>query len=58
MKVETTSAAIEGFVGMNPKMYSFLVDNNSNIKNQKVRIEMMQQQVTMNVEKYCGIINV
>ena len=58
MKVETTSAAIEGFVGMNPKMYSFLVDNNSNIKNQKVRIEMMQQQVTMNAEKYCGIINV
>ena len=29
MKDETEGVAIEEFVGLRPKMYSFLVDNNS-----------------------------
>ena len=29
MKDETRGVAIEEFVGLKPKMYSFLVDNNS-----------------------------
>ena len=28
MKDETDGVAIKGFVGLKPKMYSFLVDNN------------------------------
>ena len=36
MKDETACVAIEKFVGLKPKMYSYLVDNNSEIKNQKV----------------------
>ena len=40
MKNETGSVAIEEFVGLKPKMYSFLVDNrehkNSNYANKNV----------------------
>ena len=34
IKHETRSVAIEGFVGLKPKIYSFLVDNNEH-KNTK-----------------------
>ena len=35
MKDETTGVAIEGFVGLKPKMYSYLVDDNSKHKKAK-----------------------
>ena len=35
MKDETTSVVIEEFVGLKPKMYSFLVDDNSKYKTAK-----------------------
>ena len=35
MKDETVSAATEYFVGLNPKMYSYLVDDNSEQKKTK-----------------------
>ena len=56
MKDETGGVAIEEYVGLKPKMYSFLVDN---IKKQKVWIAMsLQQQVTMNIKMYYLIIYV
>ena len=36
MKNETGGVAIQEFVGLKPKMYSFLVDDNSEHKKQKV----------------------
>ena len=36
MKDETDFVAIQEFVGLNPKMYSFLVDDIVSIKNAKV----------------------
>ena len=45
MKDETTGVAIEEFVGLKPKMYSYLVDdNNEHKKVQKVWIEVLLQQ--------------
>ena len=35
MKTETTGAAIKEFVGLKPKMYSFLVDDNNEHKKAK-----------------------
>ena len=35
MKDETGGAAIEEFVGLKPKMYSFLVDNSEHEKSKK-----------------------
>ena len=35
MKDETAGAAIEEFVGLKPKVYSFLVDDNSEHKRQR-----------------------
>ena len=32
MKDETIGVAIEEFLGLTPKMYSFLVDNNGHLK--------------------------
>ena len=43
MKNETENVAIEEFVGLNPKMYSFLVDNVI-IKKRKASIKMLLQQ--------------
>ena len=43
MKDEIGGAAIEEFVGLKPKMYSFLIDNNEH-KNQKGWIKMLLQQ--------------
>ena len=58
MKDETGVVAIEEFVRLKPKMYSFLLDS-SNIKKQKAWIKMLLQQlVIMNIKKYCWIINV
>ena len=58
MKDETGDVAIEQFVGLKPKMHSFLVDNRED-KIQKVWIGMLlEQEVTMNIKMYCWIINV
>ena len=46
MKDETGGAAIEKFVGLKPKMYSFLVDNNENKKAKGVR------KVILNIKMY------
>ena len=43
MKDEIADVAIKDFVGLKPKMYSFLV-NNSEHKKQKVWIKMLLQQ--------------
>ena len=44
MKDETAGIAIEEFVGLKPKMYSYLVNDNSEHKKQKVLIEMLLRQ--------------
>ena len=41
MKDKTAGVAIEEFVGLKPKMYSYLVNDNSEIKKQNVWIEML-----------------
>ena len=57
MKDETCGIAIEEFVGLKPKMCSFLVDN-SDLKKQKAWIKMLfQQQVMINIKTFCWIIN-
>ena len=43
MKDEIADVAIKDFVGLKPKMYSFLVDNSEH-KKQKVWIKMLLQQ--------------
>ena len=42
LKDETGDVSIEEFVGLKPKMYSFLVDNNEHRK-QKVLIKVLQK---------------
>ena len=55
MKDKASGVAIEEFVRLKPKMYSFfLVDNNEH-KNQKVWIKMLSQQLIMNVRMFCWI---
>ena len=44
MQDETEGVAIEEFVGLKPKMYSFLVDNNEHKKAKGVNIKMLLQQ--------------
>ena len=44
MKDETAGIAIEEFVGLKTKMYSYLVNDNSEHKKQKVLIEMLLRQ--------------
>ena len=44
VKDETTVAEIEKCVGLKPKMYWFLVDDNSDYKEAKAWIEMLLQQ--------------
>ena len=41
MKDKTAGVAIEEFVGLKPKMYSYLVNDNSEIKKQNVWMEML-----------------
>ena len=43
-KEETGGAAIEEFVGLKPKMYSYLVNDNGEHKKQNMSIEMLSQQ--------------
>ena len=43
-KEETGGAAIEEFVGLKPKMYWYLVNDNGEHKKQKMSIEMLSQQ--------------
>ena len=59
MKNKTGGLAIEEFVGLKPKMYSFLVDDNIEHKKAKVWNGMLLQQwVMINIKMYCWIINV
>ena len=44
MKDDRAGVAIKGFVGLKPEMYSYLVNDNSEHKRQKVCIEMLLQQ--------------
>ena len=44
MKDETACVAIEEFVGLKPKMYSFLIDDSSEQKKPKVMIKILFQQ--------------
>ena len=44
MKIETTGAAIEEFVRLKPKMYSYLADNNSEHKKVKGLNQMLLKQ--------------
>ena len=43
-KEETGGSAIEEFVGLKPKMYWYLVNDNGEHKKQKMSIEMLSQQ--------------
>ena len=53
MNDETCAIAIEEFVGLKPKMCSFLVDN-SDLKKQKALIKILfQQQVMINIKTFC-----
>ena len=51
MKDETVSVAIEEFFGLNPKMYSYLVDDNSEHK--KVKVVNKNVVTTMNTKMFC-----
>ena len=44
MKDETAGIVIEEFVGLKPNMYSYLVDDNSEIKRQSAKTKMLFQQ--------------
>ena len=44
MKDATGGVAIKKFVGLKPKMYSFLLDDSSEHKKQRVSIKMLLQQ--------------
>ena len=44
MKDETVCIAIEEFVWLKPKIHSYLVDNSSEYKKQKMWIEILSQQ--------------
>ena len=44
MKDETACVAIEKFVGLKPKMYSFLIDDSSEQKKPKGMIKILFQQ--------------
>ena len=58
MKSETAGVAIKEFVVLKPNMYSFLLDDNSKHKNQRMGIKMLlQQEVIMNVKIFCRITN-
>ena len=47
MKDETGSVAIKEFVGLKPKLYSFLVDDNSEHKKKKLN-KIVVGKITMN----------
>ena len=52
MKVETAGVGIEEFPRLMPKMYSFLVDDSSQHKKQRVQIEILLQQLVI-MNKKC-----
>ena len=45
MKDETAGVAIKEFVELKPKMYSFLVDDNSEHKRVSIKILLKEQEV-------------
>ena len=45
MKDETAGVAIKEFVELKPKMYSFLVDDNSGHKRVSIKILLKEQEV-------------
>ena len=59
MKDETAGVAVKEFVGLKPKMNSFLVDDICEHKKEKGANKMLlQQYVIMNTKMFCWIINV
>ena len=59
MKDKTGGLAIEVFVGLKPKMYSFLIDDNIEHKKAKVwKGMLLQYWVMINIKMYCWTINV
>ena len=58
MKDETAGVAIEKIVGLNPKIYSYLVDDNSEHKKEKgVNRNVVATVVITNIKTFCWIIN-
>ena len=53
MKNETAGVAIEEFVGLKPKMYSYLVEADSERKKAKGVNKMLRQQVITNIKMFC-----
>ena len=53
MKDETAGVAIEEFVGLKPKMYSYLVEADSERKKVKGVNKMLRQQVITNIKMFC-----
>ena len=52
MKDETRSVEIEELVGLKPRMYSFLEDNNTEHKKAK-GVNKNENKVIMNIKMYC-----
>ena len=54
MKDETTGITIKELVGLQPKMYSFLVGDNSEHKKAKcVNKNVVATKIIMNIQIYC-----
>ena len=58
MEDETAGVMIEEFLGLKPKMYSYLVHRNSEHKKKKVWIEtLLQQFILSNIKMFCWVRN-
>ena len=57
MKDETGGVAVEEFVGLKPKMHSFLVDNNSEYKQVK-GVNRNVVATISHIKMYCLMINI
>ena len=54
MKEETKVVAIKEFVGLKPKMYSFMVDDNSEHKKAKIVSKMLlRKELIVNTTMFC-----
>ena len=53
MKDEATDVAIKEFVGLKPKMFSFLVDDNSEHKSKRCEKMLLKEQIIVNTKMFC-----
>ena len=53
MKNETGGFAVEEFIGLKPKVYSFLVDNNEYKKAKGVNKNVVATKVMINIKTFC-----